>query len=657
MRSALGVTILLLASSLAADAQTSVTLDQVFADYCTAQPSANPACDTDSSATSAYKWLLLDDVCAHGDRHPYCSRFASISHATEPCVLAYSHRGGRWRPLHVLGSEKWAYDTDVNGVPTIVVSKTGECTAIVEETKPLTYGVELGAVEEKENDLFAGLKDLDGLLGATLGAAAEHSVAARTPSVRSDSVDELATATSSLARSLVALADLRADVVAALNAAELSDTGELTPVDWGSAVLDAALWHDQFAWLRRRRQQAIDSLDGTAPTREEQKILDQAQKVLDRREDIAKPVAALAATRDRWNQFVVGSRMMTWMVVNLREQPVSWTKDQVHEFRIGVETPFASDVATRLPKVETSLRFTSPKASMFGIGAGLVRRWRQAHHRHRARLAHGAARALLRLAADPGVASCGQHLGHPTSARGWRRDRYEDAGVLSWRIARDHEVDSGLRRPHLAERQGARWPAGARPGGQRRCDQAEGYFRRRQLRERQLRHRRPAALHEVTTACDNTSMKRSGVADLPLHGGRVPAWLASRMEALGTAIAESVIVHYGRPALLSRLSDPFWFQALGTVMGMDWHSSGITTSVMGALKKGLNPRAHEFGVYICGGRGRHSRNTPAELTAIGQRTGLDAQALVRTSRLTARIDNNAIADGFQIYLHTFVLTR
>ena len=101
-------------------------------------------------------------------------------------------------------------------------------------------------------------------------------------------------------------------------------------------------------------------------------------------------------------------------------------------------------------------------------------------------------------------------------------------------------------------------------------------------------------------------MKRSGVADLPLHGGRVPAWLASRMEALGTAIAESVMVQYGRPALLSRLSDPFWFQALGTVMGMDWHSSGITTSVMGALKKGLNPRAHELGVYICGGRGRHS---------------------------------------------------
>jgi hypothetical protein len=189
---------------------------------------------------------------------------------------------------------------------------------------------------------------------------------------RSNSFDELARATSSLARSLVALGDLRADVVSALNAAEQSDAGELTPVAWGSAELDAACWHDQFAWLRERRQQAIDSLEGTAPTGEEQKILDQAQKVLDHRDDIAKTVAALAATHDRWNQFVVGSRMMTWMVVSLRQQPVAWTKDQVHEFKIGVETPFASDIATRLPKVETSVRFTSPKASMFGIGAGLV---------------------------------------------------------------------------------------------------------------------------------------------------------------------------------------------------------------------------------------------------------------------------------------------
>jgi len=151
-------------------------------------------------------------------------------------------------------------------------------------------------------------------------------------------------------------------------------------------------------------------------------------------------------------------------------------------------------------------------------------------------------------------------------------------------------------------------------------------------------------------------MKRSGTADLPLHGGRVPAWLAERMTILGTGIAESVIHHYGISEFLSRLSDPFWFQALGSVMGMDWHSSGITTSVLGALKRGLNPRAHELGLYFCGGRGRHSRNTPDELRAVADRRGLNGDELVRTSRLTARVDNNAIADGFQIYLHTFVVS-
>ena len=151
-------------------------------------------------------------------------------------------------------------------------------------------------------------------------------------------------------------------------------------------------------------------------------------------------------------------------------------------------------------------------------------------------------------------------------------------------------------------------------------------------------------------------MKRSGVADLPLHGGRVPSWLAERMTKLGTAITETIVMDYGASAFLSRLSDPFWFQALGAVMGMDWHSSGITTSVMGALKRGLAPRANELGIYICGGRGRFSRNTPAELRLLADRRGFDGESLVRTSRLTARIDNNAIADGFQIYLHSFVVT-
>ncbi|HXQ70587.1 MAG TPA: DUF763 domain-containing protein [Pyrinomonadaceae bacterium] len=151
-------------------------------------------------------------------------------------------------------------------------------------------------------------------------------------------------------------------------------------------------------------------------------------------------------------------------------------------------------------------------------------------------------------------------------------------------------------------------------------------------------------------------MKRSGTADLPLHGGRVPQWLAQRMTTLGTGITEAIVHDYGTSGFLSRLSDPFWFQAFGAVMGMDWHSSGITTSVMGALKRGLAPRANELGLYICGGRGRFSRNTPNELRLLGEHRGFDADSFVRTSKLTARIDNNAIADGFQIYLHNFVVT-
>jgi hypothetical protein len=151
-------------------------------------------------------------------------------------------------------------------------------------------------------------------------------------------------------------------------------------------------------------------------------------------------------------------------------------------------------------------------------------------------------------------------------------------------------------------------------------------------------------------------MKRSGFADLPLHGGHVPPWLAARMQTLGAAIVESILLEYGPSEFLTRLSDPFWFQALGCVMGMDWHSSGITTSVLGALKRGINPRAAELGLYFCGGRGKQSRKTPDELLQVADNRGLDGVALVRASRLTAKVDNNAVADGFQIYLHSFVVS-
>jgi uncharacterized protein len=150
--------------------------------------------------------------------------------------------------------------------------------------------------------------------------------------------------------------------------------------------------------------------------------------------------------------------------------------------------------------------------------------------------------------------------------------------------------------------------------------------------------------------------RRAGSADLPLHGGTVPKWLADRMTRLGAVIAEAIVHHYGRDELLRRLAHPFWFQSFGAVMGMDWHSSGITTSVIGALKRGLAPLAAELGVHVCGGRGKHSRQTPQELIAIGKRVGFDGSALARASRLVAKVDSAAVQDGFDLYLHGFIVT-
>ncbi|TPM45629.1 DUF763 domain-containing protein [Mesorhizobium sp. B2-2-3] len=150
--------------------------------------------------------------------------------------------------------------------------------------------------------------------------------------------------------------------------------------------------------------------------------------------------------------------------------------------------------------------------------------------------------------------------------------------------------------------------------------------------------------------------QRSGSADLPLHGGRVPKWLGDRMTRLGAVLCQAIVHHYGRDELLRRLAHPFWFQSFGAVMGMDWHSSGITTSVIGALKRGLTPLSGELGIHVCGGRGAHSRKTPHELEMIGERIGFDGAALATASRLVAKVDSAAVQDGFDLYLHGFIVT-
>jgi hypothetical protein len=153
-------------------------------------------------------------------------------------------------------------------------------------------------------------------------------------------------------------------------------------------------------------------------------------------------------------------------------------------------------------------------------------------------------------------------------------------------------------------------------------------------------------------------MYRTGVANLPLHGGKAPAWLTGRMRKLSKEIANIMVDEYGAVVFLKRLSDPYWFQALGCVLGYDWHSSGVTTVLTGVLKQSLSPEEH--GMAVCGGKGRTSRKTPAEIAEVGGKFGFSEdriEALTYTSRMTAKVDNTAIQAGYQLYHHAFVVTE
>lgn len=151
-------------------------------------------------------------------------------------------------------------------------------------------------------------------------------------------------------------------------------------------------------------------------------------------------------------------------------------------------------------------------------------------------------------------------------------------------------------------------------------------------------------------------MKRSGTADLLLHGGAVPPWLFNRMKRLALPIVEAIIEHQGKDDFLSRISDPFWFQSFGSVIGMDWNSSGITTTVMSVLKQSINPVSKQLGLYVCGGKGKQSLKTPTELLDVGNKTGLNGNYLARCSKLSAKVDNTALQDGFNLYIHSFIVS-
>lgn len=151
-------------------------------------------------------------------------------------------------------------------------------------------------------------------------------------------------------------------------------------------------------------------------------------------------------------------------------------------------------------------------------------------------------------------------------------------------------------------------------------------------------------------------MPRTGVSNLPLHGGKAPRWLFRRMVKLARAIAETIVSEHGARAMLERLSDPYWFQALGCVLGFDWHSSGVTTTTCGALKEGTKDIQRELGIFFCGGKGAASRKTPGEIVAAGEYIKIDPEKLVYASRMSAKVDSAAVQDGYQVYQHFFAFT-
>ena len=150
---------------------------------------------------------------------------------------------------------------------------------------------------------------------------------------------------------------------------------------------------------------------------------------------------------------------------------------------------------------------------------------------------------------------------------------------------------------------------------------------------------------------------RTGITNLPLHYGKAPCWLFSRMVLLAREITIAVVADYGADEMLRRLAHPYWFQALGCVLGFDWHSSGITTTLCGALKEGIKGIEPDLGLFVAGGKGGTSRKTPSELESWGEKLSVDAAPLVYASRMSAKVDSAAVQDGYQLYHHTFIFTK
>jgi hypothetical protein len=300
------------------------------------------------------------------------------------CLIEFNHADAAWQLETKLAD--WRIDADVNGRPVVTIADTNGCQVVVTQTNPLLYAVTLGEITEKDTGLLADVGKLATLLGGNLTGLASLAATRATLHATDDPVaqafSDLEAKTRELQAALLALADLHVRTVSALNLAETVPDPTL-PTLWTRSPaqspeepdpdrLDGAWWIERYDGLRRRRREALDALGGTTPKGSRESVLEAVAGVLDTQAATAKLVSALAAVRDRWYDYVKDGHLCRRLPVPLRPRDVSWKKDQIHAFTVDADSPLAASVARRLPKVETSVRFTSPRASQFGVGVGLV---------------------------------------------------------------------------------------------------------------------------------------------------------------------------------------------------------------------------------------------------------------------------------------------
>lgn len=371
-------------------------VDAAFARWCAETAPEHPACDSrlhepPSATRGAYRWLLLADACERDGFASYCRDFTAVRATTRPCVVAYDQRDDRWRDLDGDDPHRWAVSSPGSGPIRITGRRVAACFPIVVNTNPLVHVVERGALDIGPAPLSGALDDAAAVFADASRAIIPYllqSASTREPGRRPgvtellrmmptdlDPLDALAVGTWGLSGQLVGLADLRSDVLAALNAAESSDGGRIARIEWKVASLDGEWWRTEFETLRRLRAAvaAAATPDHQGPSAAEAaKRLELAQRVLDRQLESSKTVSVLGAARERWRQFVVGTRVLSWSPIPIVDRRVPWLSEVREVFSVKPLPVFGNDVVVRRPKREGSLSIAAPETTTVSVVTGLL---------------------------------------------------------------------------------------------------------------------------------------------------------------------------------------------------------------------------------------------------------------------------------------------